>query len=99
MHNQDSFKLDWYHIFSNFTCMFLNPNSFFNLNSNCSNLLDMSNLLEQVKKAFCHHSAWINCSSEREKLLKFGAEGREFANIWDHQNNSFKQWKVRTISG
>ena len=81
MHNQDSFKLDWYHTFSNFTCMFLNPNSFFNLNSNCSNLLDMSNLLEQVKKAFCHHSAWINCSSEREKLLKFGAEGREIFEI------------------
>ena len=29
--------------------MFLNPN----LNSNCSNLLDMRNLQEQVKKAFC----------------------------------------------
>ena len=41
-------------IFSNFTCMFLNPNNFSNFNSNCSNLLDMRNLLEQVKKAFCH---------------------------------------------
>ena len=28
-----------------------------------------------------------NCSSDREKLLKFEAEGREFA----------KQWKVTTI--
>ena len=32
-----------------------------------------------------------NCSSDREKLLKCEAEGREFA--------KFKQWKVRTIFG
>ena len=39
--------------FSNFSCMFLNPNIFFsNLNSNCSNLLDMTNLQGQVKKVF-----------------------------------------------
>ena len=25
-----------------------------------------------------------NCSSDREKLLKFEAEGWEFANFWDH---------------
>ena len=36
--------------FSNFSCMFLNPN---NLNSNCSNLLYLGNLQEQVKQAFC----------------------------------------------
>ena len=35
--------------FSNFSYMFLNPN---NMNSNCSNLLDLRNLQEQVKKAF-----------------------------------------------
>ena len=39
--------------FSNFSCMFLNPNIFSNMNSNCSNLLDMRNLQEQVRKAFC----------------------------------------------
>ena len=44
-------KADKY--FSNFFCMFLNPNIFFNLNLNCSNLLDLRNLQEQVKKAFC----------------------------------------------
>ena len=38
--------------FSNFSCMFLNPNIFSNLNSNCSNLLDLRNLQEQVKKTF-----------------------------------------------
>ena len=37
--------------FSNFSCMFLNLNNFFlDLNSNCSALLDLKNLQEQVKK-------------------------------------------------
>ena len=40
-----------------------------------------------------------NYSSDREKLLKFEAEGREFANFWDYLNNLFKQWKVSAISG
>ena len=40
--------------FSNFFCMFLNPNNFFQFETNCSNLLDMRNLQEQVKKAFCY---------------------------------------------
>ena len=37
-----------------------------------------------------------NCASDREKLLKIEAEGREFAKFWDHLNNLFKQ---RTIFG
>ena len=55
--------------FSNFSCVFLNPNIFSDLNANCSNLLDMRNLPEQVKKAFCYQklfwpfTVWINCSS------------------------------------
>ena len=44
--------------FSNFSCMFLNPNNFCHLNFNCSNLLDVRNLQEQVKK----HSVTKNCS-------------------------------------
>ena len=40
--------------FSNFSCMFLNPNIFSNLSSNCSNSLDLRNLQEQVKKTFCY---------------------------------------------
>ena len=32
-----------------------------------------------------------NCLSDQEKLLKFEAEGREFANFWDYLNNLFKQ--------
>ena len=39
---------------SNFSCMFLNPNNFSNLNSNCSNLWDMRNLQEQFYKAICY---------------------------------------------
>ena len=40
--------------FSSFSCMFLNPNNFSNLNSNCSDLLDLTNIQEQVKKVFCY---------------------------------------------
>ena len=48
-------RLNVVHIsFSNFSCMFLNSKKFSILNSNCSNLLGMRNLQEQVKKAFCY---------------------------------------------
>ena len=40
--------------FSKFSCMFLNPNIFSNLNSDCSALLDIRNLQKQVKKTFCY---------------------------------------------
>ena len=43
--------------FSNFSCMFLNPKFFPNLNSDCSKLLDLRNLLERGKK----HSVIKNC--------------------------------------
>ena len=39
------------------------------------------------------------CSSDWEKLLKFEAEGWEFAKCFRSQNNLFKQWKVRAIFG
>ena len=48
--------------------MFLNPNNISNFNPNCSNSLDMRNLQEQVKNAFCYQklfwpfTVWINCS-------------------------------------
>jgi len=57
-------------IFSNFSCMFLSSNYFSNLTFNCSNLLDLRNLKEQVKKAFRYQklfwpfTVWINCSSD-----------------------------------
>ena len=77
--------------FSNFSCMFLNPKNFSNMKSNCSNLLDMRNLHEQVKKAFCYQklfwpfTVWINCSSDL----------KNFANSWPSASN-FKNfsWSV-----
>ena len=61
--------------------MFLNPNIFSNLNSNCSDLLDLRNLQEQVIKAFCYQklfwplTVWTNCSSD----LKIFANSRPSA--------------------
>ena len=37
-------------VFSNFSCMFLNPKIFSNLNSNCSNLLDLITSRNKFKK-------------------------------------------------
>ena len=62
-------------VFSNFSCMFLNPNIFSNLDYNCSNLLDLRNLQEQVKKAFFYQklfwpfTVWINCSFDLKTFL------------------------------
>ena len=48
-------------------------------------MLDMRNLKEQVKKAFCYQklfwtfTVWTNCSSDWENLLKVETEGQEFA--------------------
>ena len=69
--------------------MLLNPNNFSNLNLNCYNLLDMRNLHEQVKKAFCYQklfwpfTVWINCSSDlktfsNSRQLKFEANFKSF---------------------
>ena len=64
----------WETLFSNFSCMFLNPNIFSNLDLHCSNLSDMRNLQVQVKKAFCYQklfwpfTVWINCSSDLKKI-------------------------------
>ena len=62
------------------------------MNSNCSNLLDLRNLQEEVKKAFCYQklfwpfTVWINCSSDLKK----------FANSWPSASN-FKSfsWSVK----
>ena len=44
---------------SNFSCMFLNPNIFSNLNTSCSNLSYLRNLQEQVKKSFCYQKLFV----------------------------------------
>ena len=54
------------------------------MNSNCSNSLDVRNLQEQVKKAFCYQKLF--CSIDQEKLLKLKAEGREFAKLAGQNN-------------
>ena len=57
-------------IFLTFPACFEIPMNFSNFNSNCSDLLDLRNLQEQVKKAFCYQNlfwpftVWINCSSD-----------------------------------
>ena len=56
--------------FLTFPAYFLIPIIFYNLKSNCPNFLDLRNLQEQVKKAFCYQklfwpfTVWINCSSD-----------------------------------
>ena len=56
--------------FLTFPAYFLIPILFCNLNANCSNLLDMRNLQEQVKNAFCYQKLFWpfivgkNCSSD-----------------------------------
>jgi hypothetical protein len=49
------------------------------LNYNCFNLLDIRNLQEQVKKAFCYQklfwpfTVWINCDKWSQTFCKFSA--------------------------
>ena len=67
--------------------MFLNLNNSSNLNSNCSNLLDIRNHQEQVKKAFCYQklfwpfTVWINYFSDRQNFCKFSLEFQTFFSI------------------
>ena len=65
----DKISLRMKHTYSNFSCMLLNPNIFFQF-SNSSNLLYLRNLQEQVKQAFCYQKLFwpftvgTNCSSD-----------------------------------
>ena len=80
--------LQYHSSFSNFSCMFLNPNIFSNLDSNCSNLLDMRNLQEQVKKAFCYQKLFWpftvrkNCSSDRENFWNLRLKAENLQTFW-----------------
>ena len=62
-------------LFLTFLSDFWIPIIFSNFNSNCSNLLDMRNLQEQVKKAFCYQklfwpfTVWINCSTDLKNFV------------------------------
>ena len=87
-------KKDDYQTFLTFPEYFLMPIIFSNLNSNCSNLSDMRNLQEQVKKAFCYQklfwpfTAWIHCSSD----LKFFANSRPAASNFKSFSQSLVQF-------
>ena len=90
----------WQDSFLTFPACFSIPIIFSNFDFNCSNLSSLRNLQEQVKKAFCYQelfwpfTVWINCSSDREKLLKFEAEGQEFAK-WMRSLEQF----IQTVNG
>ena len=66
---------------------------FSNLNSNCSNLLDMRNLQEQVKKAFCYQNlfwpftVWINCSNDLKNFANSRPSASNFKSF--SQTNFF----------
>ena len=72
------------------------------IQKNCNQVaVHVSSILTiKFKGTFCGMGILLpKFSSDREKLLKFEAEGREFSNFWDHLNNLLKQLKVRTIFG
>ena len=77
-------------VFSIFSCMFLNPHFFSNLNLNCSILSDMRNLQEQLEKAFCYKkmfwlfTVWINCSRISKSLQILGLQPRISKVFLDH---------------
>ena len=80
--------------FLTFPACFWIPIIFYDLNYNCSNLLDMRNLQEQVKKAFCYQklfwpfTVWINCSSD----LKNFANSRPSASNFKSFSQSLEQF-------
>ena len=64
------------------------------MNSNCSNSLDLRNVQEQVRKAFCHQTLFwpfavrINCSSD----LKMFANSRPSASNFKSFSRSLEQF-------
>ena len=69
---------------------------FSNLNSNCSNILDLRNLQEQVKKAFCFKN-WSDFSLFEYIVLKIS---KSFSQSIEHffLSRSEQFWKQNTIS-
>ena len=96
-------------VFSNFSCFFLHPRKCSNLNYNCSNLLDMRDLQEQVKKAFCYQkilwpfTVWINCSSDLKNFANSRPSASNFKTFYTSleqffltvgQNNFGNKWSI-----
>ena len=74
--------------FLTFPACFEIPIIFSNLNSDFSNLLDMRNIQEQDKKAFCYQklfwpfTVWINCSSDLKNLEDLEDWSWEYWGSW-----------------
>ena len=68
-------------------CMFLNPNSFANLNSYCSNLLDLRNKLE-------NHSVTKNCSdlSLFEQIVLVVSKFLQSLSLHTQISKRFSRW-------
>ena len=81
-------------LFLNFPECFSIPRIFSNLNYNCSDLSDMGNLQEQVKKAFYYQklfwpfNVWIDCSSD----LNNSANSRPSASNFKSFSQSLEQY-------
>ena len=73
--------------------MFTNPTFFSNLNSNCSNLLDVRNLMEQVKKGFCYQRFFREAEVSKilQKLMTRIAKKRKLCRL--HKVSRRKDWK------
>ena len=80
--------------FLTFPADFWIPINFSNLNLNCSHILELRNLQEQVKKTFCYQklfwifTIWINCSSD----LKNFASSRPSVSNFKSFSQSLKQF-------
>ena len=66
------------------SCRFLNPNNFSQFELWLFNFLDVRNLTEQVKKAFCYQKSfwpftvWSNCSSDLKIFVNFRTSASNF---------------------
>ena len=71
------------------------PIFFSNWISNCSNLLDLRNLQEQVKKAFCYQklfwpfTVWINCSSDCKNFANSQLSASNFKSFFQSLEQFF----------
>ena len=95
--------------FLTFPACFSIPIMFSNLNYNCSNLLTMRNLQEQVKKAFCYQklfspfTVWINWklfANSRPSPLNFKSFSRSLKQFFlTVGQNNFGNKIPKLISG
>ena len=84
--------------FSKFSCRFLNNTYFFsNLNSVCSNVLNLRNLKDQIKKAFCFKH-WTDISLLEQsiivisKCLQLLGLHPLISKVFLHQKNNSFSW-------